>query len=31
MTPGDVLGHEAIGIVEDVGAGITHVAPATGS
>ncbi|HEX4018612.1 MAG TPA: alcohol dehydrogenase catalytic domain-containing protein [Frankiaceae bacterium] len=25
MTPGDVLGHESIGIVEDVGADITHV------
>ncbi len=25
MTPGDVLGHETIGIVEDVGAEITHV------
>lgn len=25
MTPGDVLGHETIGIVEEVGADITHV------
>jgi threonine dehydrogenase-like Zn-dependent dehydrogenase len=25
MTPGDVLGHESIGIVEEVGADITHV------
>ncbi len=25
MTPGDVLGHESIGVVEEVGAEITHV------
>jgi threonine dehydrogenase-like Zn-dependent dehydrogenase len=25
MTPGDVLGHEVIGIVEDTGADVTHV------
>lgn len=27
MTPGDVVGHEPMGIVEEVGAGVTHVVP----
>jgi threonine dehydrogenase-like Zn-dependent dehydrogenase len=27
LTPGDVLGHEPMGIVEEVGAGVTHIAP----
>jgi threonine dehydrogenase-like Zn-dependent dehydrogenase len=27
MTPGDVLGHEPMGIVEEVGADVTHIAP----
>jgi len=27
MTPGDVLGHESMGIVEEVGSDITHVSP----
>ncbi|APX32335.1 glutathione-dependent formaldehyde dehydrogenase [Brachybacterium sp. P6-10-X1] len=27
MTPGDVIGHEPMGIVEEVGAGVTHVRP----
>jgi len=26
MTPGDVLGHEPMGIVEEVGADVTHIA-----
>ena len=27
LTPGDVLGHEAMGIVEEVGAGVSHITP----
>lgn len=27
MTPGDILGHEPMGIVEEVGAGVTHIRP----
>jgi threonine dehydrogenase-like Zn-dependent dehydrogenase len=27
MTPGDILGHEPMGIVEAVGSGVTHIAP----
>ena len=27
MNPGDVLGHEPMGIVEEVGADVTHIAP----
>jgi threonine dehydrogenase-like Zn-dependent dehydrogenase len=27
LTPGDILGHEPIGIVEEVGSEITHIAP----
>jgi len=27
LTPGDVLGHETMGIVEDVGSDVTHIAP----
>ena len=27
MTPGDVLGHEPMGIVEAVGSGVTHIQP----
>jgi threonine dehydrogenase-like Zn-dependent dehydrogenase len=27
MTPGDVLGHEPMGIVEEVGTGVTHIKP----
>lgn len=27
MTPGDILGHEPMGIVEAVGADVTHIAP----
>jgi threonine dehydrogenase-like Zn-dependent dehydrogenase len=27
IDPGDVLGHEPMGIVEEVGAGVTHIAP----
>ena len=27
MTPGDVLGHEPLGVVEEVGAGVTALAP----
>jgi threonine dehydrogenase-like Zn-dependent dehydrogenase len=27
MEPGDILGHEAMGIVEEVGSEVTHVAP----
>lgn len=27
MHPGDVLGHEAMGIVEEVGSAVTHIAP----
>jgi threonine dehydrogenase-like Zn-dependent dehydrogenase len=27
MTPGDILGHEPMGIVEAVGAGVTNIAP----
>jgi threonine dehydrogenase-like Zn-dependent dehydrogenase len=27
LTPGDILGHEPMGIVEEVGAEVTHIAP----
>jgi len=27
MTPGDILGHEPMGVVEAVGSGVTHIAP----
>jgi threonine dehydrogenase-like Zn-dependent dehydrogenase len=27
MTEGDILGHEPMGIVEEVGSGVTHIAP----
>ncbi|MEO7746806.1 MAG: alcohol dehydrogenase catalytic domain-containing protein, partial [Actinomycetota bacterium] len=27
LTPGDVLGHETMGVVEAVGADVTHIAP----
>lgn len=27
MTPGDILGHEPMGVVEEVGAGVTNLAP----
>lgn len=27
MTPGDILGHEPMGIVEEVGRGVTHIKP----
>ena len=27
LTPGDVLGHEPMGIVEEVGSGVTHIKP----
>ncbi len=27
LTPGDVLGHETMGVVEEVGAEVTHIAP----
>ncbi len=27
MTPGDVLGHEPMGVVEETGSGVTHVQP----
>jgi threonine dehydrogenase-like Zn-dependent dehydrogenase len=27
IDPGDVLGHEPMGIVEEIGAGVTHIAP----
>src|SRR3978361_1184623 len=27
MTPGDILGHEPMGIVEAVGSAVTHIAP----
>jgi threonine dehydrogenase-like Zn-dependent dehydrogenase len=27
LTPGDVLGHEPMGIVEEVGSAVTHIAP----
>jgi len=27
LTPGDVLGHETMGIVEEVGSDVTHIAP----
>jgi threonine dehydrogenase-like Zn-dependent dehydrogenase len=27
MTPGDILGHEPMGIVEEVGSEVTHIAP----
>ena len=31
MGEGDILGHEPMGIVEEVGAEVTDIAPATGS
>ena len=27
LSPGDVLGHEAMGVVEEVGSGVTHIVP----
>lgn len=27
MTPGDILGHEPMGVVEEVGTGVTHIEP----
>ncbi len=27
MTPGDIIGHEPMGVVEEVGAGVSHIAP----
>ena len=27
LNPGDVLGHEAMGVVEEVGSEVTHIAP----
>ena len=31
MTPGDILGHEPMGIVEEVGSEVTNLRPGTGS